>query len=231
MCHWGVAPLRAVAGLLPLLALISGCTTTMPIINVESEPTEDGLYAVSGTDADQAWARPDVDMAQYSKIILQGIAIEYRPGGETQRNRFARISGDPYEVTHEQKEQFREIAEEEILDEFSESRRFTLVDAAGTDVLLVTVQLLDLVSYIPPDAPLSEIYLSEVGEATLVLELRDSATEAVLARVVDRHTAERIDRNVEFTVRASNTAEAQRLFHAFARMLRQRLDEFGALGP
>ena len=36
----------------------------------------------------------------------------------------------------------------------------------------------------------SNIYLSSVGEATLVIEIRDSESNAVLARIVDRRAAD-----------------------------------------
>ncbi len=225
------APWRPIAALLLPIALTAACATpTPPTINLDSEPTEDGLYEVSNTEADMAWVRSDANLGQYSKIILRGVGIEYRPGGETRTNRFARASGEPFAVSEEQREQFQEIANEEILEELGDSQQFALVSEPGPDVLLVTVALGDLVSYIAPDAPLSQVYLSEVGEATLVLELRDSTTNVVLARSADRRVAERIDRGLEISVRASTDAEVKRLFNDFGNALRRQLDELGGLG-
>lgn len=216
-----------------LAGLIAGCAATTPTITLDSTPTAEGLYEITGTDADQAWARSDVDMAQYSKIAVADIEIDYRPGGDSQTmmTRTVRRSGGPFEVTDEQKEEFRPIAEEEILEDFASSRRFALVDEPGPGVLLVTVKLADVVSYIPPEvAGRNASLASEYGEATLVLELRDSTTEAIVARVVDRRTAERIDRRVDFNAPITTAGQVEELFGSFARTLRQRLDEVGSLG-
>ena len=53
-------------------------------------------------------------------------------------------------------------------------------------VLLVMGGLLDVVSFVPPDpvGGWSEVYLSRVGEATLVLEIRDSITQTTLATAI-----------------------------------------------
>lgn len=51
--------------------------------------------------------------------------------------------------------------------------------------------LTDIVSFVPPDlARRTEVFLSKVGEATLVLEISDSMTETVSARAFDRRAAE-----------------------------------------
>ena len=70
------------------------------------------------------------------------------------------------------------------------------------------------------------IYLSRVGEATLVLELRDSITEAILARAVDRRAAES-SFSMSESNRVRNRSEVRRMAATWARMLRTRLDEFG----
>jgi len=211
------------------LALVAGCAGSTPTIDTspEAEVTFDGLHEVKGGRADEAWARPGVDISQYSKIMLQGAGIEYRPGGESGRSFSARSRGGPYEVTEDQKARLRELIAEVFLEELAKSEHFTLVNEAGPDVLLIRGAVLDVVSYVPPE-PIgrSDIYLSRVGEATLVLELRDSITEAVLARAADRDAAEG---SMGFTEssRVTNTVEVRRLVGAWARLLRERLDEYG----
>ena len=178
----------------------SGCAAPTVDTSDESKMTFDGLYPVKGSRADEAWARPDVDLTQYSKIMLQSVGVEYRPGGESGRTFYSRSRGGPYEVTE-----------------------------SGPDVLLIRGGLLDVVSYVPPDAVGGrvDVYLSQVGEATLVLELRDSITEAILARAVDRRAAEDFA-GLQESNRVNNRAEVRRLAQTWARMLRERLDEFGA---
>ena len=60
---------------------------------------------------------------------------------------------------------------------------------------MIRAGLLDVVSFVPPDpvGGRTEIYLSRVGEATLVLEIRESESGATLIRAVDRRAAEPLD--------------------------------------
>ncbi len=76
---------KRVVLLVPVMALVAACATSTPSIDTspEAEVTFDGLYPVKGGTASAAWARPDADISRYSKIMLQGVGIEYRPGGES----------------------------------------------------------------------------------------------------------------------------------------------------
>ena len=213
------------------MLVLSGCAGSNPTIDTSdtAKMTFDGLYPIEGGTADAAWARPGADISQYSKIMLQGVGIEYRPGGETGRLHHARIGDDHFELSDKQKARFEIVVKEAFQEELSRSEYFTLVDEPGPDVLLIKGGLLDVVSYAPPE-PLGrgEIYLRRVGEATLVLEIRDSVSEAIIARVVDRRAAEDAGGEFSKSNRAANTAEVRRLVRAWGRILRDRLDTFGA---
>lgn len=218
-------------GITAAVLVLTGCTASTPTIDTspEAEVTFDGLHEVKGGRADQAWARPGVDLSQYSKIMLQGAGIEYRPGGESGRSISARSKGGPYEVTDTQKAAFRQIVVKEFLKELALSEHFTLVEEPGPDVLLIRGAILDVVSYVPAE-PVGNIaiYISKVAEATLVIELRDSITEAILARAVDRRAAENKATRVAESNRIRNTAEIRRMAGVWARLLRERLDQFAA---
>ena len=216
---------------LTILALgLAGCAASTPTIDTspEAEVTFDGLHEVKGGSADQAWARPGTDLSKYSKIMLQSAGIEYRPGGEAQRTWNSRSIDGIWEVTDEQKARLQEVLREAFRGELSKSKHFTIVSEAGPDVLLIRGAVLDVVSYVPPEpVGRSDIYLSRIGEATLLLELRDSITEAILARAVDRRAAES---TMEFqrSNRVSNTAEVRRLAQRWGRLLTERLDQFAS---
>jgi hypothetical protein len=214
-----------------VLALVTGCATSNPTIDTADEAgmSYDGLYPVKGGTADYAWARPGVDISQYSKIMLQGVGIEYRPGGETGRLYRPNSGTDHYEVSDRQKAAFKELLREGFLEELGKSEHFTIVSEPGPDVLLIRGQLLDVVSFVPPD-PIgrAEIYLSRVGEATLVLEIRESTTDAILVRAVDRRAAEDLAQGFTESNRVQNRSEIRRLIRVWANLLRERLDTFGA---
>lgn len=223
---------RAVAGLASVVLIMAGCATSEPTIDMspEAEVTFDGLHEVKGGRADQAWARPGIDISQYSKIMLQGAGIEYRPGGESGRTWTARSRGGPYEVTENQKVRFRALVVEKFHEELEKSEHFEIVDEAGPDVLLVRGAILDVVSMVPPEpVGRTDIYLSELGSATLVLEIRDSITETILARAVDRRVAEtRGPFQLSLSSPVTNQADVAYVIRYWARLLRERLDTYGA---
>ncbi len=214
-----------------IVALAAGCTSASPTINTapDADITFDGLHEVNGSRADKAWARPGLDLAQYNKIKIQRAGIEYRPGGEKGRTWSERARGGPYEVTEPQKQRLLAVVSEAFLDELRKSERYTLVDEAGPDVLLVRGALLDVVSYVPPESVggRTVVYLSEVGAATLVLEIRDSITEAILVRAIDREAAGDIGGFMTESNRVTNTSEVRRLARRWASSLRNALDNYG----
>lgn len=215
------------AAVVACLAIVAGCATPTPTLDTsnEAEATFDGLYPISGSKADAAWARPGVDLSQYTKIRLQGVGVEYRPGGESGRMYSARTSSMHFEVTAEQRARFEKVMSEAFRDELARSEHFTIVEEDGPDVLLILGGLLDVVSFVPPEpAGRSDVYLSRVGEATLVLEIRDSITHATLVRAVDRRAAESGSGFSE-SDRVRNKVEVRRLAQWWARALRNRLDE------
>ena len=88
--------------------------------------------------------------------------------------------------------------------------------------------MIDIVSAVPPETVgRNRIYLNRVGEATLVLELRDSMSNEILARSADRRGAD-----PAWTIessRVTNLAEVRRLARTWARILVNRLDQIAEL--
>ena len=217
------------------MSMIGACATSAPTIDTsaEAEVTFDGLYPVEGGRMDAAWARPDFSLEPYSKVILQGVGVEYRPGGASPKgsNMRATSNNQHYDPTPEQKVHFEELMAEAFDKEMAKGEHFEIVTEPGPDVLLISGGLLDVVSYIPPDiVGRGNIYLSRVGEATLVLEMRDSVTGAILVRAIDRRAAEDAAGYGSQSNKVTNSAEFRRLATAWARILRDSLDRFMAEG-
>lgn len=119
-----------------------------------------------------------------------------------------------------------EIMRKAFETELSRSEHFELTDEVGPDVLTVWGGLLDVVSFIPPQrAGRDNLFLSRVGEATLVIELRDSETNATLMRIMDRQAVNRPMGDVRVSNTVTNSADVRRLANRWARLFRQRLDE------
>jgi hypothetical protein len=178
----------------------------------------------------EAWARPDFDISTYSKIMLQGADAEFRPGGRNPRQNRALGPNEHFAVTPEQKVRFQELMSAAFVKELSLSEHFTIVTEPGPDVLLIQGILLDVVSFIPEQrAGRSDVFLSRFGEVTLVLEIRDSVSGAVLLRAIERRAAE-ASGGTGFTRSntVTNRAEFRRVARRWAMVLREGLDRFMA---
>lgn len=218
---------RGKGGLSAGLAMlaVAGCASAP--VQPELGPGEsyDGLREVSNARVSNAWVRPDLDLSGYSKILPVGAGIEYRPVSTRSRNR------SEFPVSAETRDKFRALVSEVFREELSKSERFELTTEPGPDVLIVIGGLINVVSNAPPEpVGRGNIYLTRVGEATLVLELRDSESNAVLARVVDRRAAEkRVGTGLSNSV--SNAADVRQLVRFWATRLRDTLDAVPSLIP
>jgi hypothetical protein len=215
---------------LAFIILSIGCATEPAAIQQgpDAEVSFDGLHKVDNANADAAWARPDFDISSYNKIMLVGAGIEYTPETNKGRTSRDRNRGGPYFMDDATRERFEKLVGETFEDEMRKIENFTIVDEAGPDVLIVWGGLLDVTSYVPPDnlSGRSEIFISTVGAATLVLELRDSETNTILARSVDRRAAERQSGVMTNSNRVTNASEVRRLVRFWAKRLRDGLDGF-----
>ncbi len=207
-----------------------GCTTAPLTVQTgaDAEVSFDGLHKIDNTRVDMAWAVPDVDLSSYTKILPVNAGIEYRQVKDRGRTSMARSHGGPYFIDDRSRAQFEALVDEIVMEELQKSNRFRIVDEPGPDTLIVGGGLLNVTSYVPPD-PIggrSRIYLSAVGEAILVLEVRDSETNTILARAVDRRAAETIDGSFSQSNSVTNAVEVRRLIRFWASGLREALEGF-----
>jgi hypothetical protein len=213
-----------------LFAAISfGCATATPTIQTgpDAELSFDGLHLVDNSQADLAWARPDFDISGYSKILPLSAGIEYRTVKNQGRSSMSRAQGGPYFINDKAREQFETLVADVFDEELAKTKGFTVVAEPGPDVLIVRGGLLDVVSFVPTEPTGgSFVYLNAIGHATLVLELRDSQTNTVLARSVDRRAAETIGGSFQRTNSVTSSAEVSRLIRFWATRLREGLEGF-----
>ena len=193
----------------------------------DAELSYDGLHKVDNSQADMAWARPDIDLSGYTKLMPVNGGVEYAQADNRGRTTRDRNRGGPFFIDDRSREQFEALVSEVFAEELGKIERFTLVNEAAPDVLMVAGGLLNVTSYVPPEtATRSVVFLSAVGEATLVLELRDSESGAILARSIDTRAAETIGDTFTHSNSVTNSAEVRRLLLFWARRLVEGLDGF-----
>ena len=223
--------LRATA-VIALVALFAGCTSTPEFQSgPDAEVTHDGLTRLDKTVLDVVWARSDIDLTGYNKVMFEGVGVEYRSvkgpySGRAGTGSLSRATSSQTEFQLD--EATKKLFEDEIgaafREEMARSSKFTIVDEPGPDVLVIRGGLLDVVSRVPPETiGRSAIFIDMVGEATLVLEVRDSMSNAIFARAVDRRAAEQPGGMTQSN-RVSNKAEVRRLGRKWASILRTGLE-------
>ncbi len=191
----------------------------------DAEVSFDGLHRVDDSVMDMAWAIPTLDLTGYNKLIVVRGGFAYREVDDP--GRYDR-SATEFPIEPESRARFEEEVGEVFRDELAKIENWEYVTEPGPDVLVLVGYMIDIVSAVPPDTiGRSRIYLSRVGEATLVLELRDSTSNQVLARSLDRRGAD-----PAWPVEASRVttlAEVRRLARTWARILVKRLDQIAEL--
>jgi hypothetical protein len=194
-----------------------------------AEVTADGLVRVQKSVADAAWVKPDFDLTPYTKLMIASGGVSFKkvkPVSSFQ----ARQGASEFPISEEGQQMFKDIMREEFTKELSKLKRYQIVDKPGPDVLLLVGGVIDVVSSVPTDTESANfagarggVYLTSVGEATLIIELRDSQSNEVLGRAADRRAAESpfaFDAN-----KVTVWTEVHRLAQAWASLLRQRLED------
>jgi hypothetical protein len=222
---------RALAATIATTMLIAGCATSSPPTiqtGPDAEVSHDGLHRVDNSQAEMAWARPDFDISKYSKILPASAGFEYRAATNQGRTTTDRNRGGPFVIDAATRERFETMVGEVFQEELDGIQNWEFVTEPGPGVLLVRGGLLDIFSDVPPDnlGARSRTFVSAVGQATLVLELRDSETNTVLARSIDRRWAQRSGGQMFESNRVTNTAEVRRLMRLWASRLAEGLDGF-----
>lgn len=214
---------------------LAACTAPNPVIDTSGE-TYDGMVPVRDSGMKEAWVKPDIDISGYQKMQLLPIEVQYRavrPGTGTSRSR---SNATEFPISPANQERLTTMVTEVFREELAKSRTLALATGPGPDVLLVRVSLLDVVSKVPPEGPgRTEIFLDEVGAATLVLELKDSMSGETLARAVDRRAAETPDgiRGIGTVARTNSVtawSDVRRVARRWASAVTRRIDQLHTRG-
>ncbi len=211
--------------------VVAGCTSTPPSIQEgpDAEVTFDGLHRIDNSIFAAAWADPDIDFSRYNKVMPGGAFFEFRAvkrttGTTTGRNVAGR---NEFYIDDKDRERLETEVSNIFQEELAKSTRFQITEEKGEDVLILRGGLHDIVSRVPPQMMgRGEIYLSSVGEATLVLEIADSMSSETIFRAIERRAAQRPGGTAIAAGSNSVTtwAEVRRLARRWATTLRDGLD-------
>lgn len=208
--------------------LLAACAAGEPTIQQgpDAETTFDGLVRIDNSAFDQAWIDPDVDLKAYNKIIPGKAEFEFRAVKKSASRTTMRSSSQrEFWIDDKNREKLIDTVSGIFKEELAKSKHFTVTDEPGPDTLIVTGGLLDIVSQVPPELiGSSEIYLSSMGAATLVLEVRDSLSGETIYRAIERRRIERPGREMIEANTVTTWAEVRRWARRWATRLRDGLD-------
>jgi len=208
---------------LPAVAVLLG-SGAFAAKNELPEVDSDGLQLVKDSEVRIAYARPGATLAAYDKVMLLDCYVDFVKDWQKDYNLeqiglAGRVSDkDAEEIKERLADEFRTIFAEELT-----KQGHPVVEEPGDDVLLLRPALINVNVVAPDVATASRSYTitDSAGSMTLYLELYDSVTSTLLARVIDPRADDRA-----FAQRASrvtNKSAADRILRHWADLLAQHL--------
>ena len=196
------------------------------------EVDKDGLQLLKDTKVAVAYAKPGASLEFYTKVNLMDCFVEFKQNWQKDYN-MSQI-GLSGRVTDKDAEAIKDKLADEFRTVFTDvltGKGYEVVDEIGPDVLLVRPALLN-VDVAAPDIRSSSPSRAKVrsaGGMTLYMELYDSVTDTLLARVADPQSDP--DRIAKSANRATNQAAADRILRSWAELLAKHLGEIKEESP
>jgi hypothetical protein len=188
--------------------------------SVEELARSSGLRRLPDSVMDNAWVRPDVDFGKYRAVLVMPLDLAYRQKPRKSRNEFP--------LTDSQKQALNEVVPAAMASELDELKGLKLTDKRGRRVLVLETALVDIVSHVPSE-PVGRgaSFVRVIGEATIVIELRDSMTDEVVARAIERR--EVTSNSVHRSNRVWNRSEVRHAAERMSASLRRQVEEFARM--
>ena len=171
--------------------------------------------------------KPGATFSQYSRVAILDPLVEFEKDAQNDYNRSR--TGLEGRVTDADVEKMKARLAAEFkkifTDELQGEGGYPVVDVAAPDVLVLRPALIN-VEVNAPDVMTSGIehtVVRSAGQMTLYLELWDSASNTLLARVMDAQADP--DTMNQMGGRVTNKAAADRMLRKWAKDLREGLDE------
>lgn len=183
----------------------------------------EGLHAINVRGMDVAYAQPGASLQAYRGILVKPVTVSFQKNWERSTAIPIGTRLHPRD-TDRIREDVAGVVDREIRREF-ETGGWRVVNAPGAGVLEVDVQVVDLYLNAPDiqTAGRTQSYARSFGRLTLVAELRDSATGAVVMRLLDR-TIGHDYTTFEPAGRVENAREVGIVASAWAQDLRRQLE-------
>jgi len=187
------------------------------------QTTPEGMELRKQTPTRVVYAMPGATLNTYGKVLLVDCYVAFEKNWERDYNRSSTFDGrvstaDMERIKTDLAAEFRKVFSEQLAE-----AGHTIADSAGPDVLVVRPAIINL-RVSAPDimrAGFSNVIVDSAGAMTLYMELYDSETSAIIARIMDARADNR-----GFATRATrgtNKMAADRILRSWADELASHL--------
>jgi hypothetical protein len=191
----------------------------------------DGLNRVQSTRFDAVYLLPGADFRPYTKLMIDTAEVAFHKNWMRDYNRSTndlsrRVSErDLKRAADDVRKRFDEIIRKSFMD-----AGYALVAAPAPDVLRLSTAVINVEVAAPDVNAFTRSYSLYTGEATVVLEARDSTTGALLGRAVDRREAGMMN-NPGRRTKATNRTDFSILFRNWAKSAVDGFSRLKAMSP
>jgi len=213
-----------VAAVLACIFLAVAMTTTAWAKDQLPEVSKDGLHLLKHTKVRVAYAKPGVTLDQYTKVKILDCFVQFKKNYERDYN--LNEVGLDGRVTDKDIAAIKQRLAAEFKKVFTKALTkagHEVVDDVGPDTLLLRPAIINL-DVTAPDtmrSGFSTTVVRSAGQMTLYMELYDSASSELLARVIDPQAG----RIGGVANRVTNTAAADQILRHWADLLSQHLGD------
>lgn len=212
-------PVRT-CGRLALLAALALWGTGARAEDLPPPPADaEALVRQASSKVDEFYLRPGADFSGYHELLLAPVQVSFSKywASEHRQVRPEQVLRLRTQLAAEARDAFRRQVQRD--------RSYRMADRPGPGVLEVRALIVNLDLYAPEieDSAIRRNYVLSAGKATLVAELRDSATGTLLARVVDRREMP-WSPDLMLATTVTNSADVATLVGNWTRTLRRFLD-------
>ena len=217
-----VAVTATLGGLLVALLMASPALAADKLPEVSS----DGLHLVKSKNVRIAYVKPGATLGPYHRVMLVDCFVDFVANWQRDYNMNelgleGRVTDlDAQKIKQGLAEEFKKVFTDELT-----KKGYPVVDTPAPDVLLLRPALINVDVTAPDiDTPdMRRTFVRSAGDMTLYMEMYDSATSTLLARVIDPQADD--EAFARQANRVTNRAAADFILHNWAALLVKRLDD------
>jgi hypothetical protein len=203
------------------------CTAALRAAHSPPEMTADGLRLQKNTGTRLIYVRPGATFGKYDKVAILDCLVEFDKNWQNTYNS-QRVDPSNYVSTDDMNRIKKELATEFkkiFTRELQANGGYPVVDIAAPDVLVLRPAIINL-RVTQPDLMTPGVDMTVIrsaGSMTLYLELWDSMTNKLLARVMDAQTDQGLG-GPQVANSVTNTTAADFILRQWATALRKALE-------